>query len=155
MAGGQCQKIGYKNDMEVSPCGSRIVRQTLISVNTFHTSGNYYIYLTDCNSKILSVSDPILFNFFGSAIFSVGGIPECSPFKLFASELYRNTVFTGGIADQVGLLEFDPRILDSDCPGPLSTTSIPTLSQWGIIGLATTMLIFGVVGIRQRKLIFG
>lgn len=32
---------------------------------------------------------------------------------------------------------------------------IPTLSQWGIIALSIIMLIFGLVGLKQRKLIFG
>ena len=31
-------------------------------------------------------------------------------------------------------------------------TAIPTLSQWGIIGLSLIMLIFGLVVVRQRKI---
>ena len=34
-------------------------------------------------------------------------------------------------------------------------TPIPTLSQWGIIALGMLTMIFGVVMIRQRKVIFG
>ena len=46
-------------------------------------------------------------------------------------------------------------IVDVNCTCQGELIVIPTLSQWGIIGLSIVMLIFGIVAVRQRKVILG
>lgn len=42
-----------------------------------------------------------------------------------------------------------------DCIVPGGQAPIPTLSQWGVITLSMIIMIFGVVAVRQRKLVIG
>jgi len=40
---------------------------------------------------------------------------------------------------------------DVDCPSPIITTPIPTLSEWGLIAMAGILGIVGYLVIRRRK----
>jgi hypothetical protein len=44
---------------------------------------------------------------------------------------------------------------DTYCASDVPIRPIPTLSQWSIISLSVLLLIFGLIGLKQRKLILG
>ena len=137
----------------VFPSTDRTEFMTRIASTNVNT-GTSHVYMTDCNDKVIS-----RVNIFGPATnYSVSltlGLlanPDCSPFTLFASDdlTVVGAVHTG---TKIGLLEFDPLLLDDDCPGMLGITSepIPTLSQWGLLILGLIMLCIGVLAIKQTK----
>lgn len=96
--------------------------------------GDYYLYLTDCQNKVL---DGLVF---GMAInekqyLAVYDDPACSDYKIFVTNdgpnLAEGEIFTG---NEIGTFEFDPNALDSDCP----SNKLP-FSQYEFLGLGSSL----------------
>jgi len=123
---------------------------TIFNVTTTTTVGGgspYNLYMTDCNDKILQQTLGITGTLSAEPrIYIVSNPPDCAPFQIFASNDRPTipSIFTG---TKIGLIEFDPSLLDDDCPAV--PAPVPTLSQWGLIILGLFLTIFGVVAVRQ------
>jgi hypothetical protein len=102
-------------------------------------------------STILPVNQTILIcNNNSQSVFILEGPGEgqfiCTGNPLFPEE---NTIYelvTGNCA----VLSHDGQVAAVEPVAP-----IPTLSQWSIIALTIIMLIFGIIAVRKRKIIFG